>query len=175
MKKKVEFGIDIRNKLTGADLYVRIFQISALLPLPYIFVATAHHAIFSTRDPLAVLFDIGICSLPRAEAYALSYIYRLTSSEIVVYFIMPLIALALGVTAERNLRGNSERSVRLHKALAACICLDLAIRIVPVRANYAFGIVPAIIGFAIRAFCLYLIVRDLKAERALPAPVCPRP
>lgn len=48
--------------------------------------------------------------------------------------------------------------------LEVFICLDLAIRIVPVRANYAFGIPAAVIGFAVRAFCLYLVIKDMKAD-----------
>ena len=163
MSKRVEFGIDIRRKLTGADLYVRIFQICSLLPLPYIFVATAHPAILGTKNVLSVLFDLGLCMIPRAEAFGLSYLYRLTYSEVAVYYVMPAAALALGIAAGRILRGNPEASVNFHKALEVLICLDLVIRIVPVRANLAFGIPAAIAGFAVRAIYLYLVIRDLKA------------
>lgn len=163
MKQRVRFGIDIRRQLTGADLYVRIFQICALLPLPYMFFAMVHPAIYSTRNLLSVLFDIGICSLPRAEALAMSCLYRATLSEEAVYFVILAIAIVLGVAADRVLRGNPELSIRMHKLFAVLICLDLAIRIVPVRANFIFGIPAAAAGIVIRAFCLYLIVRDLKA------------
>lgn len=163
MRPGVEFGIDIRRKLTGADLYVRIFQICSLLTLPYIFVATAHPDIFSTRNLLTVLFDIGISSLPRIEALGLSFLYRLTLSEVAVYFVVLAIALALGLIAGRVMRGDPEASIRFHKAAAVLITLDLAIRIIPVRANIAFGIPAAVIGIAIRAACLYLVIRDLKA------------
>lgn len=163
MRHRIEFGIDIRRKLTGADLYVRIFQICSLLPLPYIFVATAHPAILGTKNVLSMLFDLGLCMIPRAEAFGLSYLYRLTYSEVAVYFVMPIAALALGIAAERCLRGDRTTSVNFHKAVAVLICLDLVIRIVPVRANLAFGIPAAIAGFAVRAICLYLVIRDLKA------------
>ena len=162
MKKYVEFGIDIRRKLTGADLYVRIFQICSLLPLPYIFLARPHPPILRTRNLLSVLFDTGISALPRLEAYALSYLYRLTSSEVAVYFVILAFALALGFISSRVLRGDPEVSIRFHKAIAVLIALDLAIRIIPVRANIAFGIIPAVLGFVIRAVCLYLVIRDLK-------------
>lgn len=164
MKERVEFGIDIRRKLTGADIYVRIFQICSLLPLPYIFVATAHPAIVSTRNLLSILFDFGMCLVPRAEAFGLSYLYRLTSSEVAVYFVLPIMALALGIAADRMLRGNPAASVRFHKAAAALIILDLAIRIIPVKANFAFGIPAAILGLMVRAACLYLVIRDLKVD-----------
>ncbi len=162
MKPRVEFGIDIRRKLTGADLYVRIFQICSLLPLPYIFVATAHPDIFSTRNLLSVMFDTGIAALPRAEAFALSYLYRASSSEVAVYFVILAVALALGFIAARVLRGDSGASVRFHKTAAALITADLVIRVIPVKANLAFGILFAASGFIIRAACLYLVVRDLK-------------
>ena len=164
MTDRIEFGINKRRKLTGADLYVRIFQICSLLPLPYIFVATAHPAILGTRNPLSILFDLGMSMIPRAEAFGMSYIYRITYSETAVYFVLPVLALVLGVIADRMLRGDLKASVNFHKTLAVLICLDLVIRIVPVRANLAFGIPAAIAGFAVRAACLYLVICDLKAE-----------
>ena len=123
MKPRVEFGIEIRRKLTGADLYVRVFQICSLLPLPYMFVATAHPAILSTRNLFSILFDTGISALPRIEAFALSGLYRMTSSEVAVYFVILAAALALGVTAGHVLRGDPERSIRFHKAIAALLAL----------------------------------------------------
>ena len=161
--KGVRFGIDIRRQLTGADIYVSIFQICSLLPLPYIFIATAHPAIFSTHNLLSVLFDAGMTTLPRAEALALSFLYRLTLSEVAVYFVVLAVALALGLISSRVLRGNPEASVRFHKAASVLITLDLAIRIIPVRANIAFGLPAAAIGLAVRAACLYLVICDLKA------------
>lgn len=163
MKKYVEFGIDIRRKLTGADLYVRIFQICSLLPLPYIFLARPHPPILRTRNLLSVLFDTGFSALPRIEAYALSYLYRLTSGEVVVYFVILAIALVLGFISARVLRGDPEASVRFHKVIAVMIVVDLVIRIIPVKANIAFGIIPAVLGFIIRVVCLYMVIRDLKA------------
>ena len=160
---RVEFGIDIRRKLTGADLYVRILQICSLLPLPYIFLARSHPPILSTRNLFSVLFDTGVCTLPRVEAFALSWLYRLTLSEVAVYFVILAIALALGIIAGRILRGDPEASIRFHKVIAVLIALDLVIRVIPIKANIAFGIPLAVIGLAVRAICLYLVIRDLKA------------
>ena len=160
---RVEFGIDIRRKLTGADLYVRILQICSLLPLPYIFLARSHPPILSTRNLFSVLFDTGVCTLPRVEAFALSWLYRQTLSEVAVYFVILAIALALGIIAGRILRGDPEASIRFHKVIAVLIALDLVIRVIPIKANIAFGIPFAAIGLAVRAICLYLVIRDLKA------------
>lgn len=165
MKSGVRFGIDIRRQLTGADLYVRIFQICALLPLPYIYVGWAHPAILSTRDLLSILFDIGICSLPRVEAFALSLLYRATLSEMAVYVVLLLIATVLGFAAVNVLRGNPELSVRMHRLFVVMIACDLVIRLVPVKANLAFGLPAAAAGFAVRAVCLFLIIQDLRVYR----------
>jgi len=164
MKQRVRFGIDIRRQLTGADLYVRIFQICALLPLPYIFLSAVHPAVLSTRNLFSALFDLGMCSIPRTEAFAMAVLYRETLSEEAVYFIITGLAIVLGFAADRVIRGNPALSIRLHKAFAALICLDLAIRIIPVRANIIFGMPAEAAGFAVRALCLFLIVRDLKAH-----------
>ena len=163
MKKRVRFGIDVRGQYTGADLYVHIFQICSLLPLPYLYISMVHPAIYSTRNIASALFDIGMSALPRAEAFALSFLYHETISEEKVFFIILIIAIALGFAADRALRGYPELSMRLHKLFEVLIGLDLAIRIVPVRANYAFGIPAAIIGWAIRALCLALLIKDMKA------------
>jgi hypothetical protein len=160
---RVEFGIDIRRKLTGADLYVRILQICSLLPLPYIFLARSHPPILSTRNLFSVLFDTGVCTLPRVEAFALSWLYRQTLSEVAVYFVILAIALVLGIIAGRILRGDPEASIRFHKVIAVLIALDLVIRVIPIKANIAFGIPFAVTGLAVRAICLYLVIRDLKA------------
>jgi len=70
----------------------------------------------------------------------------------------------LGVTAGHVLRGDPERSIRFHKAIAALLALDLVIRVIPVRASIAFGIPAAVCGFAVRAVCLYLVIKDLRTE-----------
>lgn len=128
----------------------------------------SRYLIYLLRQPIrpysAQGIRCGMCMIPRAEAFGLSYIYRITYSETAVYFVLPVLALVLGVIADRMLRGDLKASVNFHKTLAVLICLDLVIRIVPVRANLAFGIPAAIAGFAVRAACLYLVICDLKAE-----------
>ena len=166
MKSRIRFGIDVRRQLTGADLYMRIFQICALLPLPYLFLAWAHPVILETRNPVAAMFDIGICALPRVEAFALSCFYRAKLSEMTVYFVILIIAIALGFAAVNILRGNPEISIRMHRIFAVLIACDLVIRLIPVKANIAFGLPAAIAGFAARAVCLWLIMFDLKAYKA---------
>ena len=106
LKDKIEFGIDARKKLTGADLYVKIFQITSMLPLLYVIAASGYLAIFKEKSIYSVLFDIGIMGLPRAETLALSTVYRMTGNEMVVYFSIVVIALALGLASDKLFREN---------------------------------------------------------------------
>ena len=165
MKRQVRFGTDFRRAITGGDLYVLIFQITALLPLPYILAASAYPAILGTRNPLSVLFDIGISAIPRAEAFALSSLYRTTSNEMVVFFVLPVIALILGKAAENLFQGAPGRALLARRIMMALIACDLVIRLIPVKANRARGIPAAIAGFAVRAACLWLVWMDIRACR----------
>ena len=163
--KKIRFGIDLRRVLTGADLYVLIFQISSLLAVPYMIAASGHAAVMGTKNVLSLLFDTGMCAVPKAEALLLSLVYRLTASEIAVYFVMLAIALALGITAGKVLRGDPALAVKMHKTAAALICIDLVIRMIPLGFNVTFGIPTAATGFVIRAVCLVLLIADLRADK----------
>ena len=163
--KPVKFGIDLRRALTGADVYVRIFQVSAVLPSVFIAAAAAYPPLLLTRNFFSVLFDLGMSMLPRALTLALSTIYRTTGSEIYVYFIPLVIALALGVFADRVLRGSPRKAVLVHKVFIALIAVDLVLRLVPVRYNLVFGWPAAIVGFLVRAGCFAFLVLDLRADR----------
>ncbi len=163
-KFKIKFGIDIRRALTGADLYVRCFQIASILPLFYIFTISSYPLIMTTVNPLSVLFDLGICMIPRTEAFLLSLLYRKTGSELFVYFLLLIIAIAVGFAAGRILRGNAALSVRVHKIVIVLIGSDLILRLLPLAGNRAFGLVPQIAGFLLRLICLVLLVSDLRAD-----------
>ena len=76
----MKFGIDIRGRLTGADLAVRIVQIAAALPMLYFVILSGWLALLTQDTPLTYLFSLGVCSVPRAVALGLSALYRQTSS-----------------------------------------------------------------------------------------------
>ena len=160
--RKIRFGIDVRRAMTGADLYVKVLQISSILPLLYIFTATGYMAIMGSRNVLSVLFDLGMCAIPRVEALALSYLYRLTSSEIFVYFALLAIALAVGVATDKILRGAPDASVKAHRIVAALIGFDLVLRLIPLSFNMTVGLPAEAAGWIVRAVCLALVIRDLK-------------
>lgn len=159
---EVTWGTDDRKALTGAGLYVAVFQVSSLLPLPYLFAVLGYPAVITSRNVLSFLFDVGMVSLPRVEALALSYAYTAFSSELTVYFALLVVALVLGLVLGRLLRGDCETGIRLRRALVVLIACDLVIRLLPFGFNLAFGLPTAIIGWLCRAACLAFLVMDLR-------------
>ena len=155
LKDKIKFGIDVRKKYTGAELYVRIFQITALL----------HLAIFKEKSVYSVLFDIGIMGLPRAETLALSSVYRITGSEVIVYLTILIIALVLGFSAEKLFKEDRNRGILCRKVFIVLIIIDLLIRLIPMRFNLVMGWPAVIIGFLLRLGCVILLVMDIRAEK----------
>lgn len=160
----MKFGFENRKHLTGADLSVRVMQIAALLPAVYLITIPGYPAITTQRSVLSALFDLGFSALPRLETLALSFLYRKTASEMVLYFVMLIAALALGLAAKKLLE-RAPRTVRL--VFAALIAVDLVLRLLPMRFNTVFGLPCAIAGFAIRLGCLVLILLDLRAEKQM--------
>ena len=161
----VTFGTDVRKALSGADLYVRVFQILSLLPVLYMFVAAGYPAVMTSRSLFSVLFDAGMSALPRAESLLLAMLYRYTSSEIYVYFALLAAALLLGILGNRCFRDNHKTGHQTRLVFAVLIAADLLIRLLPFSWNAAFGLPASVFGFAVRIACLILIILDLRAER----------
>ncbi len=159
------FGVNLRKQRTGADVCVLIFQLSALLAVPYVFVASGYLYLVTYRSVLAALFDLGLSALPRWETLAVSWIYRQSSSEVIAYFVMLIAALASGLLAKRFLQGSHETGVRIRIIESALIALDLIARLLPFHFNAAYGTVCAVLGFAVRLACLALLILDLRADR----------
>lgn len=156
-------GINASKQLSGAEWYVRLFQISSLLPMAYILTVPSYMKIITTDNWLTKLFDGGIACLPRAEALLLSLLYRVSESELAVSFALLGIALAFGLVMKQLLRGKSAKAVRI--VLAVCIGTDLVLRLLPLGFNSTFGAVFAILGFAVRLICLLLIILDIIASK----------
>ena len=158
----MKFGFENRKHLTGADLAVRVMQIAALLPAPYVIAIPGYPALISRRGVLSGLFDLGLSALPRLETLGLSALYHLTLSELAVYFAALGFALILGIASKRLLE-RFPRAARL--MFAALIVLDLVLRLIPLNVNRAFGLAYGIAGFAVRLGCLALILLDLRAAK----------
>jgi len=161
----MRFGLDERRFITGTGLYSRVFQITALLPAVYILLAAGYMELTTRQGPLAFLFNAGISALPRIEALALSFAYRITSSEIVVDFAVLAGGFVFGLIVKKLLFGDEKTARRTRIVLAALIGADLLIRLLPLRFNMAFGLTAAATAFAVRLCCLILIVMDLRAAR----------
>jgi uncharacterized membrane protein YqaE (UPF0057 family) len=158
------FGLNEKARMTGAGLYARVFQIASLLPPVYIFLVSGYMALISRKGLFSILFDLGISALPRAEVLALSWVYRLTSSEVIVHFALLILGFVFGLVVTRLLK--KEKAARgTRRVLAVLIAADLVLRLIPLRFNLAFGPAAAIAGFVIRLGCLALLLLDMRAAR----------
>lgn len=160
---KVKWGTFDRHAVSGAQLYVYVFQVCSLLPLPFIFAVAGYPAVITSNNLVSSLCDVGLAALPRAEVLALSLVYSSTLNELVVYFALLVLALVLGFAFGRALRGNRESALKLRRILVALIAFDLVFRLLPFGFNLAFGLPATILGWACRAACLAFVVLDLRA------------
>ena len=161
----MRFGVNVRNRLTGADLYVRLFQLTGLAPVLYVLVACVHPAVFTSENVFSVLFRLGMSALPRWEALGLSQLYRMSHSEVLVCTAVLVFALIFGLAAGRLLKGGRGKACAVRVMLAVLIVLDLAVRVVPLPFQFSFGVPAAVFGFVIRLGCLAIVVGDLMADR----------
>ena len=159
----MRFGIDIRGKLTGADLAVRIVQIAAALPMLYFVILSGWLSLLTMETPLTYLFSLGVCAIPRAVALGLSALYRQTGGEVLFSMLLAAAALFYGVVMNRLLHSERGRTARV--VLIALIAIDLVLRLLPLGFTKAFGLPCEIIAFALRAVCLVLILLDLRADK----------
>lgn len=157
------FGIGIRNRTTGAQASVEVLQIASVLPALYVFAASGYRGLFLQEGLFSRLFALGVSVLPRVEAVAMSFLYRKTSSEMIFYFALLAVALAVGLVTRRLF--GEETGVIARKVYAGLIIADLVIRLLPLPCNGAFGLPMAAIGFAVRLACLVLVLLDLRACR----------
>ena len=160
----MKFGIDIRGRLTGADLAVRITQIMSALPMLYLVILSGMLSLLTRETPVTYLFSLGVCAIPRAVALGLSALYRHTGGEVLFSMLLVAAALVYGVVMNRLLHSERGRTVRI--VLAVLIALDLIVRLIPLGFTQAFGLPCEVITFALRAASLVLVLLDLRAGRS---------
>lgn len=161
----MKFAVKKQKQLSGAKLYVYIFQISSLLPLVYIFAVSGYASLITKKSISGIIFDSGMCLIPRLEALGLSYLYRVSKSEIAVYFALLLFALIFGIICNKLLNGEYKTAKNIRYVFIALILADLVIRAMPFGFNSAFELPFEIAGFALRLACLVLVVLDLIADK----------
>lgn len=159
----MKFGIDVRGRLTGADLAVRIVQIAAALPMLYFVILSGWLALLTQDTPLTYLFSLGVCAVPRAVALGLSALYRQTGGEALFSMLLVAAALFYGVVMNRLLHSERGRTTRV--VLAVLIAIDLILRLLPLGFTKAFGLPCEIIAFALRSASLILVLLDLRAGK----------
>ena len=161
---KIRFGIQDRKVTSGAGLYLKIFQIISLLPLPYIFLVTLYPAVIAGSNIFSILFDLGLAALPRAQALLMSLLYRLTLNEIIVYFIPLVTAFVWGLVMKKILNGPEKGAVLIRKILIIVLLCDLVLRLLPFPFNYSFAWYDVVFGCVVRAACLLFLILDLKRK-----------
>ena len=157
----MKFGIDVRGKLTGADLAVRIVQIAAALPMLYLVIVSGWIALVTQQTAVTYLFSLGVCAIPRGVALGLSALYRHGGGEVLFSMLLAAAALLYGVVMNRLLHSERGRITRV--VLAVLIAIDLIARLLPLGFPQAFGLPCEIAAFAIRAVSLVLVILDLRA------------
>ena len=160
---KLEFGCGKRGVITGADIYVKVFQISSLLVAAYIVIALNYPPVMMKNGAVNFLADLGIVTLPRWEAVLVSLLYEKTLSEVAVFFVLSGAALAFGIAAGRLLRSPGKTAVTARKVFAVIIFCDYILRLMPFGFNSVYGFGMKTAGSAIRLFCAILIVFDIRA------------
>ena len=159
----MKFGIDIRGRLTGADLAVRIVQIAAALPMLYLVIVSGWIALVTQQTAVTYLFSLGVCAIPRGVALGLSALYRHGGGEVLFSMLLVAMALVFGVVMNRLLHSERGRTTRV--VLAVLITIDLVLRLLPLGFTKAFGLPCEIIAFALCAVSLVLVLLDLRAGR----------
>ena len=159
----MKFGIDVRGRLTGADLAVRIVQIAAALPMLYFVILSGWLSLLTQDTPLTYLFSLGVCAVPRAVALGLSALYRQTGGEALFSMLLVAAALFYGVVMNRLLHSERGRTTRV--VLAVLIAIDLVLRLLPLGFTKAFGLPCEILAFALRSASLILVLLDLRAGK----------
>ena len=164
----MKFGLTSGKQRTGADIFVLIWQAVCLLPLPYLLILSGYPGLMTKNSVLGFLFDGGMAALPRWLTLGLSYLYRLAGHELVVYFILPVLALAFGLLMKKLLRGGPKTAKAVRFALCAAIAADLILRIFTPQFRTLFGWPAAVVGLVIRLAMLGLVIGDLVAEKRKP-------
>ncbi len=159
----MKFGIDVRGRLTGADLAVRIVQIAAGLPMLYLIILSGMPSLLTQETPVTYLFSLGVCAVPRAVALGLSALYRQTGGEVLFSMLLAAAALACGIVMNRRLHSERGRTTRV--VLAVLIAVDLILRLLPLGFTKAFGLPVEILAFALCAASLTLVLLDLRADK----------
>ena len=161
----MKFGLTSGKQRTGADIFVLIWQAVCLLPLPYLLILSGYPGLMTKNSVLGFLFDGGMAALPRWLTLGLSALYRLAGHELIVYFILPVLALAFGILMKKLLRGGTKTAKTVRFALCAVIAADLLLRIFTPQFRTLFGWPAAIVGLVIRLAMLGLLLGDLIAEK----------
>ena len=142
------------KKLLGFDGYRILLQVSALLTVPLMIGEAIHPALYVT----APVFNTAISAMPRALTILCAKLYTSTQNELMFPIVAVLFAVLLSVAWQHLPK--KYRRIGL-AVIAACIAADLVIRLLPFWFNDILPSTYNVIGFAVRALSLVLVILGL--------------
>jgi hypothetical protein len=163
--KKMSFGISEKKALTGAHLYVALFQIISLLSAVYIFIGSGYTALIGTRNAVTVFFETGIGFVPRAESCLLFLLYRAFLSEVAVFYGLVVTALILGIVSNKLLSAGYKTARNTRVVFLVLIIADITVRFLPFSFNTALPLYANVVALVLRLLCVILIVLDFIFEK----------
>ena len=142
------------KKLLGFDGYRILLQVSALLTVPLMIGEAITPALYVT----APVFNTAISAMPRALTILCAKLYTSTQNELMFPIVAVLFAVLLSVAWQHLPK--KYRRIGL-AVIAACIAADLVIRLLPFWFNDILPSTYNVIGFAVRALSLVLVILGL--------------
>ena len=142
------------KKLLGFDGYRILLQVSALLTVPLMIGEAINPALYVT----APVFNTAISAMPRALTILCAKLYTSTQNELMFPIVAVLFAVLLSVAWQHLPK--KYRRIGL-AVIAACIAADLVVRLLPFWFNDILPSTYNVIGFAVRALSLVLVILGL--------------
>ena len=156
-----------RKLPSGSELYTLIFQVVSLLPLPYMVLLTGSFSVLIRHGMTAVMFELFMACVPRIWLFIVSALYRVTINEILVYFLILSVPLALGLYVKKYLY-EKDRMRILSKILIIFTLTDLLVRIVPLKYNQLFSFGYQVIGIIVCIISLIALLKDVFTDEEHP-------
>ena len=161
----MKFSSSERKRLTGATLSLRVLEFSAILMPLYVLGVAGYPGLLTQNGLFSFLFRLGAMLRPRVWLLGLGWLYKLTSSEVLLCFAVLIPALFAALAADTLMRRTLPTARRARIGFAAYLALELVLRLLPLQVNRAFGAAATVAAGIVLAICLLLTLLDLLADR----------
>ena len=141
-------------------LYIHIEQGILLIPLLYILTVSGSNYQVTEYNFITFAFEAGLSLIPRIALLFTSFVYRTSRNEVITYFFLAVLSLVLGILASKTILHKRNQKKIYHQIVIAFLCMDLLLRLLPMRFNRIFDLRIEIFSFLFRVFLLYLMVKE---------------